>query len=456
MSSETAYDDTMERVDITNFDATDLEYGILDLNPAREDGEDEYSTVDDEDVGNGESEADIKTAEAVLRLENLALSFLSQLTDASCRQTRKQAGDGSQARAVREKKIVLELANRSKVPTDEEGMRTRTIQFPRKMKGPGAKIPAQLLRVVNGAHEALVNQLPMTKRDLYYRDVSLFKGQGTVDALVDDLAATFSMNRNDLNIRASSKGLYCGSTLSIHLHDGTSVVGHDTEASLIPVGQDVAEFEIGDNIAWILIVEKDAVFQTLCAAGLTNHPSLIGPGLLITGKGYPDLATRQLAKSFSDNMPETTRILALVDADAYGIDIVSVYKHGSVSMRHEREGLAAERVEWIGVSAAEALNFGVDRDTLIPITIHDQRKALSMLRSNANLPIPWKRELMQMLHTRRKAEIEILSSLPSTQAFGDTDKMDDDYNHSDGTHKVKISNPLVRYVIWKINKALGS
>lgn len=48
-------------------------------------------------------------------------------------------------------------------------------------------------------------------------------------------------------------------------------------------------------------------------------------------------------------------ILALVDADAYGIDIVSVYKYGSITMRHESESLAAERVEWIGVSASEVL-----------------------------------------------------------------------------------------------------
>ena len=51
------------------------------------------------------------------------------------------------------------------------------------------------------------------------------------------------------------------------------------------------------------------------------------------------------------------RILALVDADAYGIDIVSVYKYGSASMYHENDSLAAERVEWIGVSASEALRY---------------------------------------------------------------------------------------------------
>lgn len=46
-------------------------------------------------------------------------------------------------------------------------------------------------------------------------------------------------------------------------------------------------------------------------------------------------------------------ILALVDSDPYGIDILSVYKHGSQSLSHENEKLAANRVEWLGVWASE-------------------------------------------------------------------------------------------------------
>lgn len=89
------------------------------------------------------------------------------------------------------------------------------------------------------------------------------------------------------------------------------------------------------------------------------------------GKGYPDLATRQLVKFLSDHLPPTyalSRIeilpayfgclpsvpfVALVDGDAYGLDIVSVYKFGSLALRHEASKLAALRVECIGVWASE-------------------------------------------------------------------------------------------------------
>jgi len=46
-------------------------------------------------------------------------------------------------------------------------------------------------------------------------------------------------------------------------------------------------------------------------------------------------------------------LVALVDGDAYGLDIVSVYKFGSVALRHEASKLAAPRVECIGVWASE-------------------------------------------------------------------------------------------------------
>ena len=46
-------------------------------------------------------------------------------------------------------------------------------------------------------------------------------------------------------------------------------------------------------------------------------------------------------------------ILALVDGDAFGIDILSVYKYGSMCMQHEKEQLAAERVQWLGLWSSE-------------------------------------------------------------------------------------------------------
>jgi len=89
----------------------------------------------------------------------------------------------------------------------------------------------------------------------------------------------------------------------------------------------------------------------------------------VQGKGYPDIATRQIVKMLSERLPATYALLrhrtvqsyilsrvpivALVDGDAHGLDIVSVYRFGSVGLRHEAHKLATSRVECIGIWASE-------------------------------------------------------------------------------------------------------
>ncbi|KAG1735094.1 Spo11/DNA topoisomerase VI subunit A [Suillus paluster] len=271
------------------------------------------------------------------------------------------------------------------------------------------------------AHQALVDNVPLTKRDMYYKDVPLFKAQGTVDRLVDDLAVTLGLERADLKIRAASKGLICGTGLTMHLLEGETITINDLEGTLIPTAETIERFELKGDISWILVVEKEAVFQTLCRFQFASHRSLPGPGLIITGKGYPDVATRQLVKTLSDNLPEHIPIIALVDGDAYGLDILSVYKYGSRNLRHENKKLAAKRIEWLGIWASEIADLEVDLDALIPITPHDQKKARwallpAMSLNNLITKCPHRKELTRMLHTRRKAEIEILSSSSSQRS----------------------------------------
>jgi meiotic recombination protein SPO11 len=71
------------------------------------------------------------------------------------------------------------------------------------------------------------------------------------------------------------------------------------------------------------------------------------------GKGYPDVATRQLVATLSACLPRRIPILGLVDGDPYGLDILSVYKYGSRGMAHEGAKLEAPRVKYLGVFASE-------------------------------------------------------------------------------------------------------
>ncbi|KAI0633406.1 DNA topoisomerase IV alpha subunit [Trametes polyzona] len=345
-------------------------------------------------------------------------------------------------------KVLLRLANRRKEPSESVSP-TRTLAMPQRTGCSSARPFAQLFRTVDLMHEALVDEVPTTKRDMYYKDVELYGSQSTVDRLVDDLAATCQLSRADFSVRAASKGLVCGSGVIIRLRSGETVELGDSEPALIPHAEDVQSFEVDSRLAWVLVVEKEAVFQTLCRLRLGTHESLLGQGLVITGKGYPDVATRQLVKTLSANLPSHIPILGLVDGDAYGIDILSVYKYGSLSMQHENEQLAAARIQWLGIWASELAALGIPKDVLIPITKHDEKKARLLLKREGT-PTSWRRELQCMLFTRRKAEIEVLGSVRSTtDCAADLPSSRDAYSGEPSNS----GPPLLRYLVAKISTA---
>ena len=95
-----------------------------------------------------------------------------------------------------------------------------------------------------------------------------------------------------LGVLATSKGLVVGDLLYVNsedvIVDCSLAVGGET------VPQDVAGLtNLTTGAGFVLVVEKDAVFQRLLEEGVMASEEL-GKFIMITGKGMPDLATRHL------------------------------------------------------------------------------------------------------------------------------------------------------------------
>ncbi|WVQ83477.1 hypothetical protein IAT38_005618 [Cryptococcus sp. DSM 104549] len=268
---------------------------------------------------------------------------------------------------------------------------------------------ACILRVWSILYEAIFDRVVITLRDIFYQDKALFKHQRVVDKLVDDTVATAGLKRKDFYVCASAKGLIASSALVVHRCSGDEIVPSATRPTLIDAVEMIDRLEAPDGLQWVLVVEKHAIFQSLCSAGLLEDERL-GPGVLVTGKGFPDLATRQLLRLIADTFP-TAKIYALVDADPHGLSILSTYMYGSLANSHSAEhaGLPlGDRLEWMGLKASDWARLGVDYDDLLPLEKADVNLAMSMLRKQTTLPLEWKHELSRMLHLNRKAEIEAI------------------------------------------------
>lgn len=192
------------------------------------------------------------------------------------------------------------------------GRRVQPLQFPGR-SGAEAQKFASFLRVVVLLIRNLENNCVTTRRDLYYQDVGLFRGQRQVDYLVELLSKSLGLSQYQLGTCPSQKGLFKG-VVRLCFDDGTeTVVGSAGASSLIPYLHRCARVEIISQAKYILVVEKDAVFN-----------SLQNDNFLITGKGFPD----QLSKDFlrlvaqSSNLP----VWGIGDMDPYGFDILQKYQ----------------------------------------------------------------------------------------------------------------------------------
>ncbi|KAF2140243.1 uncharacterized protein K452DRAFT_252957 [Aplosporella prunicola CBS 121167] len=275
-------------------------------------------------------------------------------------------------------------------------------------------------------HEALTKDVVITKREIYYRDPALFHNQTVVDRLIDDMAFTIGVPRASLNVSAAAKGLTVGA-FAINSSDGSQTQNFLTQEGLL-----IPKLNDGDTISmpavrWILVVEKEApsllnmpaVFRALITSsfwGLHRHQ-----GIVLTGKGYPDLHTRTLLHTLSTPSPRnahaTASVHALVDLDPDGLAILATYKHGSRALAHEAITTRVPGLHWLGVRSQDALNAMVagkedssgGEALLLRLTRRDRAMAARMLqRTECAEEETWRRELQIMLMLNIKAEIEAL------------------------------------------------
>ncbi|KAI8817375.1 Spo11/DNA topoisomerase VI subunit A [Fimicolochytrium jonesii] len=159
------------------------------------------------------------------------------------------------------------------------------------------------VRVMEICLQLLDANVMATKRDIYYRDVALFKHQRTVDAVVEDLACTLGIPRSSLNVVASSKGLIYGN-LRLLMKDGSVVdcLESSEQGGLIPPSESISAIET--DAQFVLVAEKEATFRTLLQLRVAEK---YGPCVIMTGKGYPDVSTRMLVKRLSEFKAELTQ-----------------------------------------------------------------------------------------------------------------------------------------------------
>uniref|UniRef100_A0A0N5AQJ5 DNA topoisomerase (ATP-hydrolyzing) n=1 Tax=Syphacia muris TaxID=451379 RepID=A0A0N5AQJ5_9BILA len=248
----------------------------------------------------------------------------------------------------------------------------------------------------------LVSESSATKRDLFYEQKDLYGEQRNLDSSVTKVCKLLLTSRTGSNVLAGGRGIMMGNLKIVE--NGTVL---DCSASPVVIKSLSSNATLISNARFILVVEKEATFQKLIQE---DFFFIFHPALLVTGKGYPDIATRQLLKNISsaNNIPA----FGLVDSDPHGIEIFITYKYGTKKPKFETGNCNILNFEWIGLSRLEASRYPIPEDQFLRMNKREIKK-ISGLRERVSMLKDWVllRELDCLLNSGSKLELEAVSGI---------------------------------------------
>ncbi|CAJ1940284.1 unnamed protein product [Cylindrotheca closterium] len=260
------------------------------------------------------------------------------------------------------------------------------------------------LRAMQLIHAVLDKRIHITKRDLFYTDVKLFVDQAESDGVLDDVATMIGCTRSNLNVVASDKGLVVGRIQFEEDGDPIDCTRMGVGGKAIPPYIDKIE-NIRSDAEFVLLVEKEAAYMRM-AEDRFYHKY---PCIVITAKGQPDVATRMfLARIYNElQIP----VLALVDSDPYGLKILSVYMSGSKNMSYDSASLTTPDIKWLGLRPSDLNKYDLPEQCRLDMTENDIKTGQELMKEEFIQKNPeWMKELEIMVKTKKKAEIQALSS----------------------------------------------
>ncbi|KAI9230716.1 MAG: Spo11/DNA topoisomerase VI subunit A [Piptocephalis tieghemiana] len=260
---------------------------------------------------------------------------------------------------------------------------------------------ALLLTVINECHHLLQRGDRMTKRDLYYRHLDLFRTYETVDRTLGRLCTLMKVDRWKLHVVASPKGLIVGDMV-LTLKSGQVLFMNQSMNQPHPIPEMESIATIKTDVPLVLVVENEATFSCLLNISLESY---IGPHIMLT-----DIASRRFLRALSRCLSaKGARMVILTDADSYGLEIHQAYLHGKP--REHVEELSSPRLEFIGLSMEDWTGDGRLRDQSIQLSPANRSHCLGML-GRSNLGSKERRMIERMLFYGRKAELQCLLQGP--------------------------------------------
>ncbi|QDZ25609.1 topoisomerase [Chloropicon primus] len=278
---------------------------------------------------------------------------------------------------------------------------------------------ARMLVLINELHKGCIENVSISQRGLWYKvkgkeipnsNKLYFPSMHVLCDSIGKLCAFLDVPKHSLGIVTSPKGFVYGrliiesagkeAAVNCFREGGHSICGNpDT----------IKGFTFKCSATCILVIEKETIFKTLIEEGLVDKLHVI----LVTAKGYPDIATKCFLKCLSEAFPNLP-VHCLVDCNPEGLQILANYKFGSSNCK-AGDPFLLPGLSWLGILPSEAYggvlytspNFGKRDDALIGNLL--KRVGGCLVPGGSGSPrvsAQWLDEMRKMMEVRHKLDIE--------------------------------------------------
>jgi len=271
---------------------------------------------------------------------------------------------------------------------------------------------AQTLKMMSLSQELVRTDDIATKREAYYVSKNWqearFAEQPESDAVMEDVEAFFSVNREQLGFVPEEKGGDVAGRLVVIDHDRDTgeelridCTKFGSGAYSIPISVEHLGFET--DAKFILCIETAGMFQRLVKHNYWKQAGCV----LISLGGVPTRACRRFVRRLSDEMK--IPVYVFVDGDPYGFsNIYRTLKVGSGNAAHLNEFFCVPQARFLGITPQDIVDYELPTHPLKEVDVKRAKDALK------NDPFilhhkPWQLALLQMIKMGVRAEQQALA-----------------------------------------------
>jgi DNA topoisomerase VI subunit A len=264
---------------------------------------------------------------------------------------------------------------------------------------------SQTVYLLNTVHRLATANRHVNQRELFYRALSeqsapTFADQSGMNRALFCLLNAIKCDRHELGIFTTARGLVAGdpATTTILLDASTEFIADisDHPDGLSISDSLVAFSTIQTTAKFVLIVEKETVFQTLLACDSFFAKNAC---ILVTARGYPDNITVRFLRRLLTVTAAQVPFMYLGDCDPHGVSIALVFNRA-----------LDNQMRWIGVHVSDVQSISHERVLGLKMKASDTALLNSLIENEAT-PDHFKTELAKLETRGLKYEVECLHSV---------------------------------------------